>query len=50
MDVQVTFDDARVGDLVGIAGHQLPWLDGRLTGDLTVIGTGTERRNRRRDS
>ena len=41
MDVRVTFDDARVGDLVGIAGHHLPWLDGRLSGDLTMIGDPT---------
>ena|GEM_PF-1653013 len=41
MDVRVTFDDARVGDLVGIAGHNLPWLAGRVTGDLTMIGDPT---------
>lgn len=41
MDVRVTFDDARVGDLVGIAGQSLPWLAGRVTGDLTMVGDPT---------
>ncbi len=38
MDVRVTFDEARVGDLVGITGQHLPWLDGKVSGNLTMVG------------
>jgi hypothetical protein len=38
MDVSVDFDDARVGDLIAIGGRQLPWVDGRISGRLRMVG------------
>ena len=38
MDIDIQVDDARVGDLIGIGGVALPWVDGRLSGNLRIFG------------